>query len=173
MKIVSERSAEEIEADKKARHQERALADFDRALVALTVNMLRVTRGAGKAHEIGRQAGNLLQAMEAHWDAFGWYPGEAEFHHALHPPRERDPEYGPNQWRSDAIDQIVRGSLQVAASRLAGQRTQVAAGESEMLNGVNYYAEWREDMRAQWATKNKAARSSARSAKTKSLAKKQ
>lgn len=161
MKVVSERSPEEIEADKKARQQARAVGDFERALVALTVNILRVTRGAGKAYEISRQSAALLQAMQDHWDAFGQYPGEADFHQVLHPPRERDSSYGPNQWRSDALDQIMRGSLQVVASRLARQRLQEAAGDDELHNGLNYYAEWREEMRAQRVAADQAARAAA------------
>jgi hypothetical protein len=38
--------------------------------------------------------------------------------------------------RQDAKSEIIRGALQITASRLASQRTQEAAGISEMLAGV-------------------------------------
>jgi len=167
MKVVSERSAEEIEAERKARAREIASDDFRWALVDLAVNVIRVTRGAGKAYEVGRQANKLIETMQAHWDAFGHYPAEADFHEALRHTADRDPEYGLEQWRRDAFAQIIRGSLQVTASRLAGQPTQVAAGEDEMWRGLRYYEEWREEQRRENAERDRAARAAAKSAKSK------
>lgn len=168
MKVVSERSAEEIEAERKAQAQATALRAYEAALVNLTVNILRVTRGAGRAYEIGRQASALIEAMERHWDAFGHYPGTDDVHRALRfRDQERDPEYGSEQWRTDALQQIMSGSLQVIASRLAGQRTQVAAGEDEMRRGLNYYAEWREEVRRERAAEEKAYRAAARAKRKK------
>jgi hypothetical protein len=56
MRIVSEKSEAQI-----ARHQaeiarDRAMNKASWALRELTANLLRVTRGAGKPYEIGRQA---------------------------------------------------------------------------------------------------------------------
>lgn len=165
MKIVSERSAEELEAEKKASAQRWATADFDSALVSLTVNLLRVTRGAGKAYEVGRQAVELVQVMQKYRDAFGHYPGEGDFHRALTFERERTDEYGSREHRADALEQIMRGSLQVVASRLAGQRMQISAGEDEMWHGLKYYEEWQEERRRENAEMARAARAAAKSAK--------
>jgi hypothetical protein len=38
--------------------------------------------------------------------------------------------------RDDAEERIIRGVLQVVASRLVHQRTQEAAGDSEMYDGI-------------------------------------
>ena len=167
MKIVSERSVEELEAERKAGAQRWATADFESALVSLTVNLLRVTRGAGKAYEVGRQAVELVQVMQKYRNAFGYYPGEGEFHSALRYERERTGEYGPREERADALELIMRGSLQVVASRLAGQRMQISAGESEMLDGLKDYQLWQEDRRRENAEQARAARAAAKSAKPK------
>lgn len=162
MKIVSERSAEELEAEKTVGVQRGAAADFEGALVELTVNLLRVTRGAGKAYQIGGQAVELVEAMQRFRDAFGHYPGEGDFHRALTYERERTGEYGPREQRADALEEIMRGSLQVVASRLAGQHLQIAAGEDEMWRGLKSYEEWQEERRRENAERAKAAKAAPR-----------
>lgn len=140
MELVSENSDEKL-------RQERARRDFNLALVRLTANLMRVTRGAGASYEVGRQAVALVRALDDHWQAFGHYPSSYDYQSALSRNEPRDPEYGYGQWRRDALAQIVSGSLQVSASRLLDQPLQVAAGEREMDNGLRYYLEWLEEGR--------------------------
>lgn len=167
MKIVSERSAEEVEADRVARARELASERFEAALVDLTVNILRVTRGAGRAHEIARQANALTIVAQEHWDAFGHYPAPEAYHRALRFRQDRDPDYGTDQWRTDALEQIMRGSLQVVASRLAEQPTQVAAGEDEVWRGLRYYAAWQEEVRRERAEAERLSRAATRASRKK------
>lgn len=168
MRVVSERSAEEIEADRITRARELASERFEAALVDLTVNILRVTRGAGRPHEISRQAHALVLAGEEHWEAFDHYPPPEAYHEALRfRQQDRDPDYGTNQWRTDALEQIMRGSLQVVASRLAEQPTQIAAGEDEVWRGFRYYSEWQEEVRRERNEADRLSRAAARATRKK------
>lgn len=147
MKIVSDQSPEELAAERLRRAKEDAKDDFDRAIRALAINILRITRGAGKPYDVGHQVGTLAEAMRAHWDAFSYWPDEADFQRALSYEDEREAEYGPRQQRADALETIMRGSLQVVASRLAGQQMQIRAGEAELLDGLREYDIWRSESR--------------------------
>lgn len=131
MRIVSENSEQDL-ARQRAERTARA------AVRQLTANLIRVTRGAGKPHEIGRQAVALLEAMQAHWDAARFWPFD-EMADALQ--MDERPKWPPNADpeevnRHYAEQMIVAGALQVVASRLVGQATQQRAGEAELHRGV-------------------------------------
>jgi len=61
----------------------------------------------------------------------------------------------------------MRGGLQVAASRLVGQRTQENRGQTEMMDGVRALDRIREDRRARAAEEEKARRQALRAASIK------
>jgi hypothetical protein len=132
MRIVSENS----EAD--LAHQ-RAMAPVDWALRDLAANLMRVTRGAGRPHYVGRQAQALVEALSEYRDAIGYFPSPEEIANAL--AIERSPER-IEQMSDEEFDlfraehAIVRGSLQIVASRLLDQKTQETAGEDEMYKGL-------------------------------------
>ena len=128
--------AENTEADKA---RQWATGGVSWALRDLTANLLRIVRGAGKPYEIVRQADELLQALVAYQKAVGHWPPSHELAEMLSVDRNEE-------WRSQlknselnrlyAEERIVRGALQKTASRLIGQATQEAAGDSEMYDGL-------------------------------------
>lgn len=172
MKLVSETSEEDRAKVAAERAQSAARWEFEGSLRLLTANLIRVTRGAGDGYKIGKQTSELLEAAQQYRDAFGHWPSDADYSRALHHTEDRDPEYGPYQWRQDALNQIIRGSLQVAASRMLDQPLQVSAGEREMDNGLRYYSEWLEEGRKQRAEADRIARASARTVRKKPVPRK-
>ena len=139
MKIVSEMSDSELA-------EARALKLIRGPLRKLACNIIRVVRGAGKAWEIAAQAVAVLESFEEYRSIVGHYPSDYEIREALLVREE--PPSGPRdreiRW-SYAIEDIIAGSLQMAASRLAGQPTQERAGESEMFKGFYEIEKIREE----------------------------
>lgn len=130
MKIVSEQSEREL-----AENQARKL--IKGPLRQLSCNIIRVVRGAGKAWEIAGQAVAVLESFEEYRAIVGHYPTDYEIREAISV-RTEAPSGLPAreiEW-SYAMEDIIAGSLQMAASRLAGQPTQERAGESEMFKGL-------------------------------------
>jgi hypothetical protein len=129
--------------------QRQALVEVCFALRAMTANLMRLARGTGAAYEIGPQLDRVIQALIGYRDVVGTYPTSFELSEALLVRRELPVG---TEWASDrrrehnAIECMVRGALQIAASRLAGQRTHESRGESELRNG--FYA--LEALRAEW-----------------------
>jgi hypothetical protein len=145
LKLVSSNTDAEIAC-------QRAKGDVDSALCELTANLLRVTRGAGKAYEIRRQAIELVTAMQAHWDACGMWPSADELTAAVSLKDQWRGEGSSDQEgeRLNAIRHMVGGSLQMAASSLLDQRTQFAAGETELFAGVREIERMREEKRREY-----------------------
>lgn len=136
--------------------RDRATAAVSWKLRNLTANLLRVVRGAGKPHEIAEQAGELVLAVAAYQKAFGHWPPSWELSEMLSidQPQEGLARLEGHEWsRAHAEHTIVRGALQIAASRLIGQSTQERAGESEMLDGVRSLEAAREEMRREFASR--------------------
>jgi hypothetical protein len=117
---------------------ERACGEVGDRLRELAANIIRVTRGAGRAFDISLQAEAFLKAMVEHRNAIGYYPSAADLKQAL---RIDDPvsmERTPADKLSElyARQTLIRGALQVAASRLVQQGAEQAAGEAEILKGI-------------------------------------
>lgn len=109
-------------------------------LQEFAANILRVMRGAGKPYDVVTDAMQLGIAMiEAVRDG-GRPISDAEIIEALFVCKyEGSPSFPPND--------VVRGALQVAASRLVGQRTQEAAGRTEIHNGLQLWEGVRQEQR--------------------------
>lgn len=123
------------------------------AMRGLFANMLRCVRGAGKPMHLLSQMADVIGHMEALDLSIG--PAAAndvmldamqswsETKEALLDMREADvgsPEHlqaSRNFEREEAYCNVMKGSLQVIASRLVGQSTQESAGETEMSRGIN------------------------------------
>jgi len=139
MKVVSENSEAEL-----ARRE--ATLKMRWVLRELAANLMRITRGAGEPWEVGRQTQELVNTLVAHREACGHMPGSEEIAAAL-AIEERNWAQGVSDAASemlDAGDTIVRGCLQIAASHLLGQNTQLAAARDEMHEGIRYLEEIRE-----------------------------
>lgn len=144
MRLVSESTGAEVV-------RERATLDIAWALRDLTANLLRVVRGAGKAYAIPEQTQAVLLALVAYRDAVGTPIPDHELSGILAFGQDRidASKFTDAQvCRSVALDTIVRGSLQVAASRLIGQGTQERAGDAEMHRGIMEVERLREEDRA-------------------------
>jgi hypothetical protein len=132
MKLVSERPESAIA-------QEAAADAVGSAIRELTANLLRMSRGAGNAQDVGSQAVALIESYQGYRDAFGRWPGDelTEF-------LDHDRLWGDVDWarfdddyadRHFATLKMVRGALQMTASSLMGQRDDYLAGERELHDG--------------------------------------
>lgn len=132
MEVVAKNSGSDIA-------RQRAWAEVRWAAREMAANLIRVVRGAGKPHEIGLHAQDFLDAYVRYREVTGAFPSPDDLAAALS--INPDPKM-LTQARSDefsrmgAEHRVVRGALQVAASRLMGQRTQESAGDDEMHLGI-------------------------------------
>ena len=130
MKLVSKNTQADID-------RERATVDLSLALRELTANLIRITRGAGRAHLIPDQIAEVIHELVAYHDAAGTLQPEAiieMLQFGQDPPFDGVSEEGLDRLAAEEL--IVRGALQIAASRLVGQSTQRANGSNEMYDGV-------------------------------------
>lgn len=121
-------------------------------------NMLRVVRGAGKPHYLGRQCVEIVDAFHAYREAHGHWPPAELISQTLDVYREPNWERFPDEAEgSRAREGVIRGALQIAASRLLEQRAQISAGEHEMHDGMRRHEKWRDDRLANRRAEEKAA----------------
>jgi hypothetical protein len=95
-------------------------------LTDLTTNLLRIVRGAGRPALVLEQTARLLEAFNAYRTAHGTWVPDWELGQMLVLPDDF-----PHEFRT-----ITQGALQLTASHLANQRAQAAAGEREILGGI-------------------------------------
>jgi hypothetical protein len=167
MHVVSETSEAELARKRKDDETGRAMNRVQSAVVQLTANLLRVTRGAGKSYELGAQASHFVETLIAYREVAGCYPDTYSLDNALR--FERDEAF-LNRLKGDALDEyyanekVLRGALQTVASRLLGQSTIQRMGENEMFEGMRRIEDIRERNRkvreAEW--KRPAARKKSR-----------
>ncbi|BBB12938.1 hypothetical protein [Sphingopyxis sp. FD7] len=110
-----------------------ALAESQDAAVRAAANLLRVVRGAGKPTRIVHDASELIIAFTAYAKAHsnGAYPGYEVAQWLQQAWQLNDTEI--DSWAKEAV---IRGALQVVASRLLGQRVQERTGWEELMRGV-------------------------------------
>lgn len=163
MQVVSSQSDEDI-------RRTRARADSEWAMVELTANLLRIIRGAGKPYELGRHLSEVMRTMQQHYDVVGFWPYD-EMAEAVRLPDvwDRAAERPGNAAELYAIHSIVRGSLQMIASDLLGQRTQRVSGEHELYGGANDLEAFRQEQRKRWLAERKATTPGQRSAAARAL----
>ena len=126
------------------RDQERAELQLAGPLKSLAANMMRICRGAGKPERLLEDCIAVAEAFSAYRDVFGHWPSSFSIQKILTIENEvlaRRFEQGEQldgenlDWLL-GIDTLIRGSLQMAASRLAGQGTQEARGSDELFQGL-------------------------------------
>jgi hypothetical protein len=144
--VIAMNSESEIRRRRAAENVEWPLRD-------LTANLIRVVRGAGKPYAIRDQLAAVLTAMSDYRDAAGRWPSSDELANMVAMQRPQWLETTSSEIRAEdwAKSRIIRGALQMTASELLGQRTQEAAGESEMYDGINQIEDLRTKRRAEWA----------------------
>lgn len=139
LKLISEKSERELEAA-------RALEALRWPMKELAANLLRVVRGAGRAYELPEQMVSVLECMEVYRSIVGHYPTDYEISDCVNL-RHLDRRGGEIDY---ALESIVQGALQVAASTLVGQSTQSKAGERELIQGVEELERAREENRKRY-----------------------
>lgn len=144
------RFAVEVENDDDAAMDAKlALMELEYPLRNLAANLLGVMRGAGKACDIGRDCMAVIEAFQAYCDEFGHPPASQNLERILSIQDEQLETCPDEEWeRRLAMDSIVRGSLRIAAARLASQPLQVSAGEGDLREGVRALHRMRESMAA-------------------------
>lgn len=145
VKLVAEQSEADRERNRVEAAREMALERIEWTIRDLAANIMRVTRGAGQPEALPRQAAEFVRAVTDHKDAAGTFPLADAYVKALDI-REDDPRFraDPHYYGQQSI---IRGSLQMVASDLLGQRTQEAAGETEMYRGIIMIEEARAEAR--------------------------
>ena len=111
------------------------------ALQDLAANLIRVVRGAGKPHFLRDYAVAFLNAIENYKEVTGSSPDPDLLAKILS--IERDPailrQIGDDERLRDSLQRdIVRGSLQIAASRLIRQVVQEQSGDTELMQAINF-----------------------------------
>lgn len=155
------------ENDQRTIDQEWARGRLRRPLRELAANVIRVVRGAGRSYEIAEQCIAVIEAYRGYFDKVGSWPAAWEVDQALAIGRDRDTQVYDEAWeRAVARETILRGSLQVAASRLVGQNTQENRGRSELMEGVNSIIQIREEARMRRAEEERAQRQAERAKRT-------
>ncbi len=123
------------------RDSRRVKDDLTWALQDLAANLIRVVRGAGKPHLLRDYAVAFLNAIEDYKEVTGSSPDPDLLAKILS--IERDPvilrQVGDDERLRDNLQRdIVRGSLQIAASRLIRQVAQEQIGDSELMQAINF-----------------------------------
>lgn len=150
-----------VENDRKEIDRERAKRDIEWPLRDLAANIIRVVRGAGKSYDIANQCALVIKAFHQYREQVGCWPSSWEIDQALSIREETEnPTYDDAWEREHARDSIIRGALQVTASRLVGQNTQEQRGRSEMMDGVRELEHIREEARKRMAEAERARRQS-------------
>lgn len=147
------------ENDQRTIDQEWARGQIRRPLRELAANVIRVVRGAGRSYEIAEQCVAVIEAYRTYFDKVGSWPTAWEVDQALAIAREWEAQVYDDAWERDvAREGIVRGALQVAASRLVGQNTQENRGRSELMEGVNSIIRIREEAKMRLAEEERTQR---------------
>jgi hypothetical protein len=148
-----------VENNQRDIDKEWAKRDIEWPLRELAANIIRVVRGAGKSYEIAGQCVAVIEAFQRYREKVGHWPASWEIDQALSIRREDENASYDDAWERDyARETIVRGALQVAASRLVGQNTQEQRGRSELMDGVNSMERIREEARKRLAEAERARR---------------
>jgi hypothetical protein len=126
-----------------------ARADFSYHLRQLAANLLRITAGAGKPHELMSEMSEVLHAAEEVRLAGGTLDiieTALDIEHLL---RERNGNrFVTSEARKNSVEdgsdrqslglaQVKQGALRQVAAELLGQRTQQSVAENQVYQGIN------------------------------------
>lgn len=147
MKTVSENSESDL-----AKHA--ASEAFDQALVALTINMLRIIAGAGEPARLLRDIHECALAMQTYREAHNQYPSAFQIAELLDldkyddERRESWSEEDRKRWEADgtfmvqfAAAHVRQASLRVVAAQWAGHRTVLTNADNLFSDAIKSYIE--------------------------------
>ena len=115
-------------------------AELAQAIQELTANLLRITRGAGKASEIGRQAQAVMNVIDAHKEMLGYFPFAADVSKYLDVWTSFNDRADLGQdeyYRREEEDQLLRAALQLVASRMLGQPMQEGTAQRDLYTSID------------------------------------
>jgi hypothetical protein len=138
LEIVSNLTEQDVKAN-------RARDEAVRALQALTGNLLRIVRGAGKPYELDNLAVDYVLAHRAYYEAAGQWLGDSNMHIALDVCRDG---YVPGDDSMSLVlteafcskEDAIQASLQVAASRILGDSVRESRGKSDLMKAMQRWA---------------------------------
>ena len=116
----------------------------------LAANLLRVIAGAGRPQHIVGQVRALAEFIETYEKAAGRAPGPLDFSGCLETSYDEELIRRLDvieQERVEAVETILSGSLQIAASRLLGQETQKTLAGNKLYKGMRDMERVREQAR--------------------------
>ncbi len=122
-----------VENDPKEIARRQILDHLERELRLLFANLLRVSRGAGKAYEVGANCAAVVSVYQQYREVEGCYPASHEVSRALDFRKDMDQPFDEMRF---GIERIVAGSFQLVASEFLRQRTQASAGETQLFEGI-------------------------------------
>ncbi|KSV76681.1 hypothetical protein N182_24730 [Sinorhizobium sp. GL2] len=136
------------------------LEALDYRLRELAANIIRVVRGAGRPDDVIDQCNGVLKAAIEYHDKTKRFVSDQSVAVALHLKPEHIRDYDSFQGqRQVALRKMVKGSLQLTASRLLDQRTQENRGESEMFEAFRDLERLYQEIREKREAEARAARS--------------
>jgi hypothetical protein len=135
---------------------------YEQPLRALSANIIRVSRGAGKPDDILADCINVATKFQEYLGLVGVWPPGFEIQELLSAQKSYYPSRAPDYYDEieDATETIISGALRVAAARLVRQDLQERLGERELKDGVRAIERCREEIRAKRAAELRAARPS-------------
>ena len=143
VRLASENSETELERKRFSR-------EATSALVELTANLMRITRGAGNPSRLLAQTLSFLEPAAAYYRDHPDAALDFELTKALRSVFEEGAPPSQSEeaaLRKDAENLMLLGALQIIASRLLGQKAQERAGETQMSQGYRELRELRDEMR--------------------------
>ena len=156
MKLVNNQSEAEIA-------QNSVETNLRHALRKMVANLMRVMRGTGKPDHLGNDIVRCAGAFDEYHSAFGGHPSRDFYSDALDLQKVREDyrpwvkEIDPKTAASSAADgttdmmkaeqEIIRGVMQIIASQMLDQMTQVNQGSQEMHRGIRALQEARRKMK--------------------------
>lgn len=142
MKIVSDNDPGAIEERKHQENLDRAASMVRHQLRRVAANILRISAGAGKAHDLFREIQALADA-EAHYrELAGMGTWDAEISNALnadltmHENRPWIREAGRQDAIGAAEKDLMRAAMRMQAAYLLDQMTQQSAAEHQMHRAI-------------------------------------
>ena len=142
-----QRNDHESEREQDGKH---ALGWVRFSLQQLAANLLRVIAGAGRPQHIVGHVRALSEFIETYEKAAGRAPGPHEFSSCFQTSYDEELIRRLDvieQERVEAVETIVSGSLQIAASRLLGQATQETLAQHKLYKGIRDMERVREQAR--------------------------
>lgn len=130
----------------------RGLKEIDQHLRQLTANLLRITKGTGRPKELYQEMALCLEAMQNYEQLTGRTVPASTIHAML----DWDQSWATSAPQASQADErdlgwerllflrdITQASLQIAASSLLGQNSQLSQGQFEVFSAVKRFEEAR------------------------------